>query len=583
NHFSGNLSDDRAGVGGRLIILNTGPDKSGHVRLSGTNTHSGGTEVRAGATLQIEDSVSLGSGPLDLVGTADLPAVLAITATTTIANPVTVTGDPVFDVAAGTITTITSAISGTGDVEVAGSGTLKLTNANTYSGPTLVHEGATLALSGDVASIAASSAVTNRGVLDLREANRAVISLSGALNQTRTGSLRLVAAAPGVFQRLAVAGAVTLDGELDLTASSGTYAMGRYTLIDATGGRNGTFSSFAHNLTSVTRLGFRLGYDTQQVYLDLTPNADDTLQQIRRNATGLSALMRITTAGLQSGLANDCERFDQRNLCISAGGRHSDTGEGALSNQGGLLVLGYRPVVNARLGVFADRVVSNEVPTGITQTRSDPTLGVFANWAFSRDGAGLNLRASAVFASSELTIRREASPTTEAGRGQSNFDGKAFELRASHVTPVSSRLTAVPYLGLRHTRIANSAYGEAAAADVNWPVRYARLAQEDASALAGLNFVWRSTERLRFTGGAGVQRAFDKRLARYAGSTDLPDLARFDESIGTDRRDLLGNASLGFAYDTARAGSVALAARWQEQSGVSQGARSVWVMWTMGF
>ena len=38
------------------------------------------------------------------------------------------------------------------------------------------------------------------------------------------------------------------------------------------------------NLPSVTRLGFRLGYDTQQVYLDLTPNADDTLQQIRRNA-----------------------------------------------------------------------------------------------------------------------------------------------------------------------------------------------------------------------------------------------------------------------------------------------------------
>jgi hypothetical protein len=380
-----------------------------------------------------------------------------------------------------------------------------------------------------------------------------------------------------------VGGAVTLGGELDLTASSGTYAMGRYILIDAAGGRSGSFSSFAHNLASVTRLGFRLGYDTQQVYLDLTPNADDTLQQIRRNAIGLSALMRITTIGLQSALSNDCELFDQRNLCIRAGGLHTETGEGNLSHQGGLLVLGYRPVVNARLGVFADRAVSDEVPSGITLTRNDPTLGFFANWALARDGMGLNLRASAVFASSELTIRREASPTTEAGQGRSSLDGKAFELRASHVTPVSSRLTAMPYLGLRHTRLANSPYGEAVAADVNWPVRYARIDQADASALAGLKLAWRATERLNVMVGAGVQRALDERLARYAGSTELPDLARFDEPIGTGKREVLGNASLGLAYDIGRVGRVALAAQWQEQSGASQGARSVFATWTMGF
>lgn len=550
--------------------------------LLGSNTHSGGTQVDAGATLSIASGDALGTGTLALVGTQNLAATLHTSATTTIANAVTLTGDPVFNVASGTTTTISSVISGTGDIEVTGGGTLSLSNANTYAGPTIIDNGSSLALNGNVASIAPSSAVTNNGTLDLRHANPATVTLNGAYTQGSAGTLKMAAVAPGSFQQITVGGTATLDGTLDLTAAAGNYALGRYPLITASGGRNGAFSAFTTNLASVTPLGYLLGYSADQVYLYLTPNAVDTLQEIRQNAAELRSLINTQAAVLHAGLSYDCTVFDENHVCVSAGGRFTSAGEGSMTHQGGLLILGYRPTGTIRVGLFADQSLDINTPNNSTQSKNEPTLGLFANWAVNKDGTGLNLHASAAFSSSDLTTRRTASTATEAGQGKRSFHGQAYEVKANLVQPISDTLTAIPYIGLRYTRIANGAYTEATNTQVMWPVSYQAMAQDAFSVVAGVNLPWRIADKLTAVAGFGVQQNLSYRMGRYAGTSTIPGLASFDVAMA-GKTETLGNASLTASYDLSKKERLAVSAMWQALPSFTKGMSTVMATWTMGF
>lgn len=258
--FSGVFSDDTAGTPGSLTIVNSGAAGAGSVTLSGVNTYTGTTTIDSGARLALSGSGSIAasSGVVD-DGSFDISATTAGASIRTLSGAGSVvTGSRILTLtnAAGTFSGV---ISGSGGLTVSG-GTEILSGANTYTGPTTVNGGATLALAGNTASMASSSAVTNNGTFDLRNANPTTVALAGSYTQGSTGALRMVASAPGAFQRMTVGGAASLNGMLELTAAAGDYAVGRYTLIDATGGRTGTFSTFANNLSSVTRLGYLLGY-----------------------------------------------------------------------------------------------------------------------------------------------------------------------------------------------------------------------------------------------------------------------------------------------------------------------------------
>jgi len=173
---------------GKLVTQNTGT-----LVLTGNNTYTGGTQVNAGSNLSISSGSAIGTGQLDLVGSSTTPATLTTTADTTITNPITVSGDPTFNVSAGTTTTVSGVIAdgvSSGDVVVQGGGTLKLTGVDTYTGPTTVSSGSSLALSG--AGSIASSRVANAGTLDISGSTNgsSIKSLSGAGN-TLLGSKTL--------------------------------------------------------------------------------------------------------------------------------------------------------------------------------------------------------------------------------------------------------------------------------------------------------------------------------------------------------------------------------------------------------
>lgn len=157
-----------APVSGLCSLTKSG---TGHLTLTAANTFSGPTTVNEG-TLQLGDGVVDGSLSSAISNNASLAYVVA------------------------SAQTAPGPISGSGAVEKTGAGTLTLTAANTYSGPTTISEGTLQLGNGTTAgSLAANCFITNNAVLAYNvptdQSLKHTISGSGALTKTGTGKVAL--------------------------------------------------------------------------------------------------------------------------------------------------------------------------------------------------------------------------------------------------------------------------------------------------------------------------------------------------------------------------------------------------------
>jgi fibronectin-binding autotransporter adhesin len=258
-----------ASISGSGSLIKAG---TGTLSLTGTNTYTDGTTISGGA-LQIGSGGTGGS----LTGNVTNNAALIFNRSDTVA--------------------FASVISGSGSVAQAGTGTLILSAANSYTGATNVNAG-TLNVTGTIAS--SNIAVANGAILSgTGRVGSTTIASGGTLTPGSSsapgalavnGSLTLASGAtyldavtPAAASLTNVSGTASLNGSFAASLSSGTYTVGqRYTVLTAAGGIGGTFASFT-TVGVPSYVKGRLSYDANNVYLNLDPNA---LAPQLSNATG---------------------------------------------------------------------------------------------------------------------------------------------------------------------------------------------------------------------------------------------------------------------------------------------------------
>ena len=189
--------------------------------LSGANTYTGATTVNAG-TLQIGAAGTTG----------------ALSTSSAIVDNGTLVFNRTNAVLQGTDFTATG-ISGTGSLTQAGSSTLTLIGANTYSGTTTVSAG-TLQIgnAGTVGSISPSGTIVDNATLIFNRTNAvtqgvdfssAPISGTGALTQAGAGTLTLNAA--NTFSGITAVNAGTLNLANSLALQNSTFSGGAGTFV----------------------------------------------------------------------------------------------------------------------------------------------------------------------------------------------------------------------------------------------------------------------------------------------------------------------------------------------------------------
>jgi len=202
--------------------------------LSGSNSYSGGTSLSGSGTLDYANVNALGTGPATFLNAATLQAGVAGTLGNNLVFSPGVTGT--FDTQANSVT-LSGVISGGGAFAKVGSGTLTVSNSNSFTGATSVNAG-TLIISGSLSgsssvSVAAAAALEVDGYLN----NSAVTTVNGTLQGN--GALGGITArggtiAPGLTAAnsttataaLTAAGAVTLSGSTNFDIRLGLLGSG---------------------------------------------------------------------------------------------------------------------------------------------------------------------------------------------------------------------------------------------------------------------------------------------------------------------------------------------------------------------
>jgi len=245
---------------------------------SGTTTVSGGT-LRAGVAgaFSSNSAFTIGAGAtLDLAGFDQSIASLAGAGTVTLGSGTLRAGSD------NSSTTFSGTITGTGGVTKAGTGTLTLTGANTYTGTTKVSggklvvngsitstvtlDGGTLGGSGTIAGVSVASGATVAPGNSI-----GTLTVSGNVSFASGSTYQVEINAAGQSDRIVASGSATLSGgTVQVLAESGNYAASTsYTILTASGGVSGTFTSVTSNLAFLTP---SLAYDSQNVTLTMTRN-----------------------------------------------------------------------------------------------------------------------------------------------------------------------------------------------------------------------------------------------------------------------------------------------------------------------
>ena len=267
-------------ISGSGVLQQLGP---GTTILTAANTYTGGTTVSAG-TLQLGTGGSLAptgaltvnGGTFNLNGNNQTVGALSGT------GGILALGNGALTTDSASNTTLASAITGTGGLSKQGLGTLNLTGTNTYIGPTSVTAG-TLAVNGSLTSnvtVGAAGTLGGNGTIAGLVTNNGIIAPGNSIGTLtingnfvqNAGSIYQVQVNPsGQSDRINTSGTATINGGMvQVQAQSGTYARNTtYTILNATGGVSGAYSSVTSNFAFLTP---SLSYDANNVYLLLFQN-----------------------------------------------------------------------------------------------------------------------------------------------------------------------------------------------------------------------------------------------------------------------------------------------------------------------
>ena len=309
-------------------------------------------------------------------------------------------------------------------------------------------------------------------------------------------------------------------------------------------------------------------------------STEDTQTSLFNTYSALQGAFNLQISIINNGLNYDCSLFDAHGLCISTGGRYTNTNTPTGDSTGALVIGGYRVNDNVRVGLYLDQGVSSSTPTGINLKQHNPLFGAFGVWQARQDGLGAQVKVAAGYNDSDMTVNRAVVGSSETGSGSTSLTSQAVSVVGSYGVEMQGSWIASPYVGIRYTDVKAGGYAEASSSSVTAPLSYSSLSQSTTSLLAGIRWFGKLTERVSLNASVGVEQDVSNNNSSYT-ATGVDGLTPI--VFNTDINKTRPVASIGTSVAIDKRQQLAFSVMYREEAFSKSSTTSAYGTYTIGF
>jgi hypothetical protein len=314
----------------------------------------------------------------------------------------------------------------------------------------------------------------------------------------------------------------------------------------------------------------------------LGPSQADTNASLQNAAYQLRSAYNSQVASSNLSLTHDCNLFDVKGLCISAGGRYTAIDNPTTNASAAVVTLGYKVNQNIRIGGFLDQNINIHTRGSVNVANKNPLMGLYAVWNKEASGLGYQVRLANTYQDKDVTTTRIAyGDTGEAGSGTAKLNSQSYLAELSYAFQYQDKTLVRPYFGLRYTRLKQDSYTESSGASLA-PLNFAALADRSTTALLGARINYQASSKTSLTASLGLEQDLYHKADNYvATNSDIADLVSiaFNSNIKRTRP----VASAGAYYDVTKAQRLSGTVTYQQLPFQSTGATSLYVNYMIGF
>jgi uncharacterized protein YhjY with autotransporter beta-barrel domain len=324
-----------------------------------------------------------------------------------------------------------------------------------------------------------------------------------------------------------------------------------------------------------------IGEATLLSFENIGPSVEDTNASLQRSAYQLRGAYNSQVAASNLSLNHDCNLFDTKGLCISAGGRYTTIDNPTTNTSAAVVSLGYKMNSNIRIGGFLDQNVNIQSPSSINIANKNPLMGLYAVWNKDTSGLGYQLRLANTYQDKDVTTTRVAyGDSGEAGSGTAKLNSQSYLAELSYAFQYQDKTLVRPYFGLRHTKLKRDGYSESSGAE--YALTYEALNDRSTTALMGARVNYQVTPKTTLTANLGIEQDLHHNVGNLTASNfaigDLTPIA-FNSNIKRTRPVV----SVGAFYDVTKAQRLSGTVTYQQLPFQSTGATSLYVNYMIGF
>jgi hypothetical protein len=312
-------------------------------------------------------------------------------------------------------------------------------------------------------------------------------------------------------------------------------------------------------------------------------SVSDTMASLQIVNSQLRSAFNSQLAASNLSLNHDCNLFDTKGMCISAGGRYTTIDNPSTYSSAAVVTLGYKVNPNIRIGGFLDKNTNIQTPSSIDVINRNPLMGLYAVWNKEVSGLGYQLRLANTYQDKDVTTTRLAYGSTgEVGSGTAKLNSQSYLAELSYAFQYQDKTIVRPYFAIRNTQIKRDGYMEGTTDTLFAPLTFDGLSDRSTSALFGTRMNYQVTPRATLTAHLGIEQDIHHKVDHLkATNTDIGELnsIAFNSNIKRTRP----AASIGAYYDVTKNQRLSTTINYQQLPFQSTGSATAYVNYMIGF